>query len=372
MTKTRTKRIRGAVALAVGLAAIIGPLAAHSISRPTITADDSAALKQFKAAGKTASLTVLPARIGDRSIVEVGEVVGLFLEKAGMSNLEIGTDALRLPENADMALTEKALGEFVKANPPKTDYTLFVDFIVSPERRFSEVRSVIVNKAGEVVWEDRQTASEADFRRLSPKEPMQCCLLVAQRLRPVLSLNDPTGRNAQDGKIAKRLSERSGVPSKQDFAAMQDRQRAFKKAAATATMLVYPGRAGDELSSEGATNISKLINEAKLTKATAANSGPAIKAKGDINEQKVLWSMANAFRDHVRKQPPDADYVLYTDYLMNGEKVGAVHFAVCDRQGQLIIADYQNEHHADFKAIAPKSRADADRLVVKRLQGYCN
>jgi len=36
-----------------------------------------------------------------------------------------------------------------------------------------------------------------------------------------------------------------------------------------------------------------------------------------------------------------------------------------------VIVDYQNDHHTDFNAIKPKSAEDCNRLVSKRLEGYC-
>ncbi len=160
------------------------------------------------------------------------------------------------------------------------------------------------------------------------------------------------------------------------FPALKERQAAFKKAAPKATLLVYPAHAGDQMSAESAANLAKLVNDAKLLNATAADKGPQLDVKGDMNEQKVLWGMARAFREHVQKQPPAADYVLYADYLMGKtaagqDVVGGVHFAVCDRQGQWVIVDFQNSHWEDFKTINPKSRADCDRLVLKRLESYC-
>jgi len=370
MKMTKTGWMFGTATVALLLAISVGGgLAHHANNRGEPPANDSVS-NQFKSAGKTASLTILPARVAGKSIPQVGEVVGLMLERAGMTNLEISEVELRLPDSADMGRTAKALGELVKTNPPKTEYTLFVDILGTHEHGVSEVRTLIVNKAGELVWQDRQTSIDADFRRIKPKEPIQCCLLVAERLRPVLGLGDPSAKGAPEGKLAKRLEEKSGLPSKMELADMQKRQQVFKKTASTCTMLIYPGRAGDEIVPDSI-NLTKLINEAKLTQASMAESGPAIKAKGDINEQKVLWSMARAFREYVQKHPPTTDYVVYTDYLMGKDMVGAVHFTLCDRQGNWVIVDYQNEHHSDFKAIKPKSRADCDRLVVKRLLSYC-
>jgi len=48
-----------------------------------------------------------------------------------------------------------------------------------------------------------------------------------------------------------------------------------------------------------------------------------------------------------------------------------VHFVVCDRRGELVVVDFQNSHHAEFKAIHPKTREDCDRLVIRRMNGLC-
>jgi hypothetical protein len=155
------------------------------------------------------------------------------------------------------------------------------------------------------------------------------------------------------------------------MSAIKERGAAFRKAAANATLIVYPARAGDAFSAESAAGIAARINKAKLTNATAAETGPRLDTAGNMNEQKVLWDMAHAFSEHVRQNPPDADYVLFADYLMGKEAVGGVHFAICDRQGELVVVDFQNSHWPDFKSINPKTRDDCDKLVVQRLKGYC-
>jgi hypothetical protein len=360
----------GVWAIALLLAAV-GPVFAQQTEKPAAPAGTGPQLAEFKAAGKAASLTILPARLGGSLSKPVGEVVGMLLERGGMKNLELGAAEFRPPDQADLAQTGQTLGEFARANPPQTDYVLFADFLGSPGKGVDEVRGVIVNKQGAVVWQDRQTPDDADFKRIKPREPMDCCVLLAERLRPVLGLDDPTRGDAPEGKLARRWQEKTGLPDEAEEAALKERQQAFKKAAASATLLVYPAHAGTEVSKESATHVAELINEAKLMKATAADEGPQLEIKGNMNEQKMLWDMARAFREYVQKQPPSADYVVYADYLMGKDAVGGVHFAVCDRQGQWVIVDFQNDHQDDFRAIKPKSRADCDRLVVKRLEGYC-
>ena len=79
--------------------------------------------------------------------------------------------------------------------------------------------------------------------------------------------------------------------------------------------------------------------------------------------------MAREFRDYARKNPPEADYVLYADYVFNPQnwEQGYVHFVVCDRKGEWVIVDMQNSHQPDYEGIKPTSRADCDKLLVKRL-----
>jgi hypothetical protein len=115
-----------------------------------------------------------------------------------------------------------------------------------------------------------------------------------------------------------------------------------------------------------------LINEQKLCSAETLGTSLHIEIQRSSNEQKTLWDMARAFREHVRQDPPEADYVLYADYLISprGDHVGAVHFAICDRAGEWVLVDFQNSHHEDFQSVDPKSREACDRLVVQRLEGY--
>lgn len=354
----------------LGIAVLAGTASAFQAGDQTAPAGQNKNLEQLKARGKEASLTVLPVGLAGNPSPQVGEVFGMLLERAGMTNLEIGGAEFRAPAKADLAQTASSLSEFVRANPIKTDYALFADFLGSPGK-VAEVRGVIVNKQGEIAWQDRQTVDDADFKRIHPREPMECILLLVERLRPVLNLGDPNRENAPQGKLAQRWEQETGVANEAEIKAMNERQQALKKAASKSTLLVYPARAGGKPNPDSAVRLAKMFNDAGLVNATAASGGPQLDIKGNMNEQKMLWDMARAFREHVQSHAPEADYVLFADYLMGKDSVGGVHFALCDRKGDLVIVDYQNDHHPEFNAIKPKSVEDCDRLVLKRLEGYC-
>ena len=154
---------------------------------------------------------------------------------------------------------------------------------------------------------------------------------------------------------------------------MQQRQQALREAARTAKLVVLPVRLSDkELSREGATHLAKLLSEQKLCQADVLDTPLYLEVPPSRNEQKMLWALARAFRDQVRQDPPEADYALYADYMFSPRdgRVRAVHYVVCDRDGEWVMVDFQNDHWEDFQSVAPKTMEDCNRLVAKRFAGY--
>lgn len=372
MNVRQSMRLLGmAVALAASGAAGAANAARPLVTTSGMTTSKDSAYERFRAAGKEADLTVLPTRMAGTAIPKVGEVVAMLLEKGGMTKVETSTVVFTPPEGRELEKIAKAFAEHIKANPPATEYVLFTEFVISREQGVSEVSGIVVNRQGEIVWQDRQKKGDKDFDRIKPREPMQCCLLVAERLRPVLNLDDPNNSHAATGKIAERWRKDTGVPDKSEMERIEKRGKELKKHAATATMTVHPPHARDGFSIESAANISSLINKMKLTQSVPTDKGPKLEVELNINEQKMLWSMAHEFSQYVKKNPPNSDYVLFADYLMPKNGVVGVHIAICDRNGDLVVVDFQNNHSADFNAIKPVTREDCDRLVTKRLETYC-
>jgi hypothetical protein len=357
---------------ATKISAAVGLVAAAIGFGPAVGADspDEQAAARFKAAGKAAPLTVFPVLLAGKPSAQVGEVVAMLLEQAGMTNLETSDVVFTPPDGTDAAAASRAFAEFVRTNPPTTEYALWADFRGTPGKGVNEVRAVVVSSKGEIVWQERQAPGDAVFDRVKPREPLQCCVLVVQRLRPFLKLGDPTAGGAPAGKIARRWQKATGLPDEAERAAMAKRAEAFKNSAAKSTLLVYPARTGEAHSAESAVAIAASVNGKRLAKALAAEQGPRLPLVRDMNEQKVLWSMARGLSEYVKKNPPAADYVLLSDYMLGKDAARGVHFALCDRDGGLVVVDFQNSHSPDFKALKPKSRSDCDALVVKRIQAH--
>jgi hypothetical protein len=55
---------------------------------------------------------------------------------------------------------------------------------------------------------------------------------------------------------------------------------------------------------------------------------------------------------------------------MGPSGAGAVHLILCDRQGEIVAADFQNSHHPDFQAAKPRTPEDCDALALTRFASF--
>jgi hypothetical protein len=331
-------------------------------------------LETMKSKGPDASLTILPVRLGGKPWDRVTEVVGFLLEQQGLRNIELGITAFQPGDKTGIEDVAISLGEFIKTNPISTEYGLYAEYNGNHQTGLNELRAVVVDQTGAVVWTDRQSPQDEAFKKMEGRDPMTMSILLVQQLSPRLGLNEKTAKAAKPGKMAVIMDQRSGLPPANERAALPERQQAMKRALPGATLLVYSaGIVGKEASVPGATNVVRLLNQAGLCKAVPAKQTVPLKTSlPDPNEQKALWDLAREFRDFVRVHPPAADYVLYADYAFNPQNAeeGFVHFVVCDRNGEWVIVDMQNSHHPDYRSIGIISRDRCDQLLVKRLAGY--
>ena len=356
--------------LLVGVLLVSGWAGAQqALSQLEISPEQQQKLDLMKSKGTDASLTILPARIGGKPFDRLTEVIGLFLEQQGLKHIELSKTAFEPGAGTDLSGLAAAVGEFVKEHPVTTDYVLYAELNGTRETGLNEVRAVVVDKTGAAVWTDLQRPPAGESG-----DPMSMCVLLVQRLSPQLGLNEETAKAAQPGKMAAIMDERSGMPPENERTPLPDRQKALKESRQKATVVVFPARiGGNALAAPSAENLTKRMNEAGLCQAVVAKQPVLLKASlADPNELKALWGLAREFRDYVKNNPMDADYVLYADYVFTPQnwEQGMVHFVVCDRQGEWVIVDMQNSHHPDYQSIRPTSREDCDKLVIKRLEGY--
>ena len=362
-----------AMTMSLGLLAVwLGRFPAAAEPQAGI-APEQQRLELMKSKGPDGALTILPVRLAGKPWDRVTEVVGVLLEQQGLRNIELGKTAFT-PAATNWESLATNVGAFVKTNPITTGYALYAEYNGDHKTGLNELRAVVVDQTGAVVWTDFLTMQDEALKKIEDRDPMTFSVLLVERLGPQLGLNDETAKAAKPGKLAALLDQRSGLPPENERAALPERQQTMKQALPGATLLIYPARiGGNQTSLPSATNIVRLLNEAGLCKAVPADATVLLKAsQADPNELKTLWDLAREFRDYVRAHPPAADYALYADYVFNPQNAeqGFVHFVVCDRKGEWVIVDLQNSHQPDYQSIGIISRDRCDQLLVKRLEGY--
>jgi hypothetical protein len=320
------------------------------------------------------SLALLPVQIWFKHPMItsrlVADVLGGVAESYGMNNLDALNTEFVPPAEAAWEQVPAHLAEFLKKNPPKSQYVLYAQYLGDPNSGPTEIRFVVADAAGNLVLSDRQTRQDADFKRIVPGDPdaMGCSALAAERLFSQLGWQKVEGE--PHGKFARKWAEASGMPSNAEMAAMNQRLEKLKANVKTTQISVYSTCIGDQRNTESAARLSSLVAQRLGCKTTPVDKPVSLQHQPTGNEQKLLWDLARAFRDYLRANPPDSNYAMLAEYFINpagGQMAGAVHFVVCEKSGDWVLVDFQNSTHEDFQRIAPKSVEDCDRLAVERL-----
>ena len=331
-------------------------------------------LAQMRKSGTGAALTIVPVLMADGPNRDVADALGLTLEKiAYMRDVRTTDVAFTPPEGAGPEQMPALFGRWVRQQHFETEYVLLAEILGSPTTGVTEVRTTIVTRRGEVVWSDRQSPENATFKRLRPRAPMSCCLLVTERVKAALDVPRPDDEPVVDGRMARLWASKSGTPSAEERAAIRRRARGFCQHRGRVRLLVYPAQVNGTPDPGSVAGIVKAASAAGFAGALAADVSPTFAIRPTSNEQKRLWDLARACRRFVRENKPDADYVLFAEYLISPprQRALAVHVVVCDRNGDWVVVDYQNSHHADFRAVRPKSVAECSRLLGRRLEHVC-
>ncbi len=327
---------------------------------------------------ETTSVTIFPISLAGKVMPmskNVAQVMGLFLEQAGVMNIEISDTDFQDPPEKNTEQTGQLFAEFIQKNPVDTDYAIYGEFIGTPGKGVDEIRTFVTTKSGELVWSDSQTPESPTFRRIKPKDPMTCCVLMKERLYTKFGLHEL--KDPPKGNMARLWEAKSHLPPEEERAAIKKRTDQLKKDLKTATIQVFPVHIGDENSVDRAEHLATLMKKAGIGQAKVNETKMDFDVEGSSNQLRVVWDTAREFRKYLRENPPDADYALYADYMIGRKKgnpdeqvVGGVHLFICNQEGEWVMVDFQNNHHSDFQAVDPKSQEDCDRLVLRRLKRH--
>jgi hypothetical protein len=328
-------------------------------------------LETLKTKGLDAEVMVLPVRIGDRTMSEVGEVVAVFLEHGGMRKVDWTTQAFSRPGEATFQQMSTAFGDYVRQGAITTEYALYAEFLGTPGAGVAEIRGLLLDKGGNPVWSYRQMPEDEEFKKMRPREPMQCIFMLVNALREPLGLQDPLRADVLEGRLTERRAKRTGSPTSGEREALQRSLETARTKFAASKVVVFATLIGGKPDGKQAAHLAEMLTDQKLGKAEVATVQPGIEIQNVPNEAQRLWQMARAIREYLHQTPAAADYAVLADYAFAPDgKAFTVHFVVCDHNGEWIIVDLQNDHWPDFQSMELRSGDDCDRLVTKRLDRF--
>lgn len=373
MTNRRWGSVAAACAAAIVTAAGAAAIVAAAGGRCTAVAIDGGQA----GLGPDSPVTIVAVVLAGDPSREVADALGLLLEQEGMSAIHTSAAAFAPRADADLAQVAADFGAWAGEQGFETEHVLFAEVLASPGHGVAEVRAVLADASGRVVWSERQTGDDRAFRRARPRDPMSCCRLLVERLRPQFGLSAKTRGRVRDGRMARAWAAKSGAPAADEQAAMERRLERLRGAVTGSRVRVFAVRGGEGgegvgLDAAGAARLARELSGTLNAEPAPAEQALALAGAPGGNERKRLWDLARALREHVRAEGLDADYALAAEYLLrphDGRVVG-VHFVLCDRAGDWVIVDLQNEHQRDFQAVAPRSGEDCAAVVVRRLASY--
>lgn len=359
------------IPLTLTVAALLVAAAAPAVAQSADTAQRLAALKS---AGPKTTLLIYPVKVTGKPSALVADVLGGLLEHYGMPNVDMTETAFAPAADAKWEDAPAAFAAFLKQNPPPAAYALYAEYLGEPKTGPTEVRWILTTAAGELIISDRQTPTDADFKQTAAKDPdpMGCSVLVGERLFKLADWKKSSSEGDSQGRFARKWAAKSGLPSDADRAAMTKRLEKCKAAFKTSRVAVYATMLGDKPDADSAARLAPLVNKQFGCQAAAAAQPAPVKIAPTSNELKRLWDLARAFRDHLRANPPTGDYAMIAEYLIapDGGGVHSVHTVVCDKAGEWVVVDLQNNQQDDFQRVAPKTVADCETLTIERIKHW--
>lgn len=337
---------------------------------------DAARLSRLQSSGLDARILIFPARVLDRADANVADVLGLVLENHGLMSHDVVDVAFDTKTPSDWDATMEAFKAFIANSKLKGDYALYAEYLGTPKTGPTEVRWVLTDTAGAVVISDRQTPDSRDFKRIAARDPdpMGCSMLVAERLFSTTGWKKTHPDANNPGRFARKWAEKSGLPDAAERRKMDERLKLLNSKRKTAVIEVYPASVNGAADPAVAKSLADDFSMSVFPKSEFCRVTADVKLAPSSNEQKRLWDLARAFREAVRKSPPEGDYAVIAEYIVSkeGKPAHSVHVVICDKSGEWVLVDMQNNQHDDFKSVNPITPEDCNNLLIRRLNRLLN
>jgi hypothetical protein len=326
------------------------------------------------------SLMVYPILMGKEGIpddpgtqkfgVLIGQHAAMLLEEYGVRP-DIATEhPVSVKKEDSLADMVQKFQAFLTERKPTSDYSFFARFHAGPSKHgpvITRICAMLADSGGQIVWSEEQTEFPEEFT------PMHGLMKLAEMVDSVSDLKEPDWKNRKQGPFARRMQQQSGLPSPEEYDAMDKRLEAARSSFKDATLTIYPFRIWEQKdgSAAGAEVLAEKLNEAGVFKsAVVAEEDTHLVAKRDPDnpgQPNIIAASARDFRAYLEKHPPATDYALLVDVTVPTHHV---HFILCDKTGGWLHFNIANSHHADFKRIQPATVEDCAELAFGRMKEW--
>lgn len=312
-------------------------------------------------------VTLAPVDFPDEFSRRVATVLATFLERGGLTQLDVATEPWRPAAQSTQKDLEKSFAEYIQSAALTTDFAVFVRIEGTPRTGADVIRTVVADRSGRIVFSEEAKKEVLSTIHPAPREPMTCCMFVAGRLQKLWNLDDPFRAGAPEGKLADFWKKDAGIPDTAELQKIRSRRQALSTMTDQVRFDVHILKAGEmEHGPDSAALAAHLT--AKLKSDFRAAPAPAeVKTESHSNELKMLWTLAKDFRQHVRNHPPESAYTLCVEIGTDAKHVKYIHLVVCDQTGEWVLIDMINSHHGDFNALTTDTLAACFPLITQRL-----
>jgi hypothetical protein len=160
-------------------------------------ADMKKRLEVLKEKISTSKITVYPIHLWDGSDESGAAQLAKLISESGICQAEPSDIDTKIKIKGDpneqkiLWDTARAFRDFVRKNPPATQYALLADYGLSPasdgKREAGAVHLILCDKSGDWVLIDYQNSHHEDFQSIAPKTVEDCNRLALKRLKSYLS-----------------------------------------------------------------------------------------------------------------------------------------------------------------------------------------
>jgi hypothetical protein len=153
-------------------------------------------LAEMKGQIKASTVAVFPVHLGGNSDHKAATALAAMLTKEGLGRVEaVTTDpGIRVEGNTNELRilwdTARALQDFLRKNPPASDYVLFADYAASrlaeDKLEVHAVHFIVCDRHGDWVFVNLANSRHADFQHINPQSVDDSNRLVVERLKSEL------------------------------------------------------------------------------------------------------------------------------------------------------------------------------------------